>query len=167
MNETGSAGPTPEELDEAYKINSQIDRGELKPRDVDNVGIDNETGGKKEFELTPETEAMIMEKVQDIDTPGLAYTSLASGAEDIKVSDEDDLLIGVLEKGILNRELYYSRYGKRSTANGMTEIKDSEKNNQRYKKGVVYFFIVGRTDIVRKNESMTEISQGKYFRQSV
>src|SRR5271157_5373204 len=37
MSETGENGPTEEEIAEAYKINDQINRGELKPGDVDQV----------------------------------------------------------------------------------------------------------------------------------
>lgn len=67
MSETG---PTPEELDEAYKINDEIDRGEITVDQIDGaekVVDDIETAEKSaEFELTPEIEEMIMAKVQDI-----------------------------------------------------------------------------------------------------
>ena len=52
-----------------------------------------------EFQLTPEIEAMVMEKVQDIDAPGTAYHSFVEGRNsDMTIGDrlESSLRNGLL-----------------------------------------------------------------------
>lgn len=164
VQETGTISPIPNSVEVMDFIkNLQLVETDLsKPS---SEILDPETPARK-VEITPEIEEIILEKLQDIDQDGTAYTSLESGAQDIQTENEDHGLEDILQNGILNREWYYARLGKKSTANGLVDLEPSEKMDTEQKRGVVYFFIVGRTDIPRQDDSKTEIAQGKYSQNS-
>lgn len=126
---------------------------------------------KKEQILTPEMEEAIMEKIQDIDAKGTAYTSIALGFDlggkdwKIKIKDFEK----ILQEGLLG-----SPYSSLNEDFGFPVTKKSWKKNVKNRKfpnpehdAVVYFNIVGRSlpdiDIPRRNDK-TLISQTEYTR---
>lgn len=130
---------------------------EIKTEKVEEpASIENSSEAK---ELSPEVIEKIMEKVQDIDTEGIAYSTLSktnlSSSEDVEKFYRNEF-VEILHQGILGRP---QNIGRKS-------ITPSEwvKYVRKQKKGEVFFNIVGRTTDTHDHYGKSKIDQSFWMR---
>lgn len=100
---------------------------------------DGEEAEEKEFELTPEIEEMIMEKVQYINENGTAFTVITNSIRDEKSFEKK--LRDIFSYGLLGRSsAYLDEFLKEDSDLKKEWVKDVRK-----KESFVYFNIVGKT----------------------
>lgn len=120
-------GNIPDEIKNEINQNAP---GEEKPEEI-------EKQEEKEFELTPKVEEKIMEKVQDIDSEGIAYTVLKN--------EKPDNLCSIFHRGLLGTSAEDRR---------ISEITPTKwvQNARQKRDAVVYFNIVGRSRLSEGKE---------------
>ncbi len=116
-----------EAQEEAEKLAKKVDSGEAADYSHAELKVEYEkqkpTREKLEFEIRPEIVERILEKVQDINQPGTAFTVIGAGSK-----DELKYFKYVLEEGVLGnsfRGLFFNVVGKMRGLSGGMEIKRS------------------------------------------
>ena len=109
--------------------------------------------------MTPEAERLVMEKVQDINAEGTAFSNVFAGEGNLDFTDRRVEMMQVLKEGLLGTP-HGSQGGWDERSRTAESIKSSwAKNARKTKKGTVHFNIVGRIRGKDKGEFKMHKSQ--------
>src|SRR3989339_271885 len=124
----------------------QLNNDELLQSKTQEVGIltAENKAEKVEEELSPEIIETIMEKVMDIDTAGLGYSSISS-----TWTENPRVMNSIFRNGLFGRETGHENIGGYRLSSKSPQ-ENWARNLREHKQGHTYFNVVGRTTLENK-----------------